>query len=142
MQVMSKIMYSRVREIEEKQPVHRLNKQKSFRCYAEKYANEIREMCSAIPEREWASRAGFLLLEKTGNSVFREDRDDVQNSWRTTVKNIVRLEKSPPPSLDTFTDVAVAHDNLISTLNNELADLKDREKEIKRTLRALNEFKP
>ena len=58
------------------------------------------------------------------------------------MKNIVRLEKSPPPSLDTFTDVAVAHDNLISTLNNELADLKDREKEIKRTLRALNEFKP
>ena len=73
MQVMSKVMYERVREIEEKQPVHRLNKQKSFRCYAEKYANEIREMCSAIPEREWASRAGFLLLEKTGNSVFTND---------------------------------------------------------------------
>ena len=106
-------------------------------------------MCKELKESQYASTTGLFLLEKTGNSVFRHDRDDVRNSWRTSVKTIVRLQKSPPASLEAFEEeveeisaIAVAHDNLISTLNNELADLKDREKEIKRTLRALNEFRP
>ena len=151
MQVMSKsMMYENIRKIEASRPVHRLNREKSFQCYAEKYADEIREICKDLNESQYASAAGAFLLEKTGNTVFRHDRDDVMPSWRTVVKTIVRLQKSPPASLEEFEEeeveevnaIAVAHDNLISTLNNELADLKDREKEIKRTLRALNEFKP
>jgi len=136
------MLYENIRKIEASKPVHHLHGKNQFQCYAEKYADEICKMCEELKESQYASTTGLFLLEKTGNSVFRHDRDDVRNSWRTSVKTIVRLQKSPPPSLDTFTDVAVAHDNLISTLNNELADLKDREKEIKRTLRALNEFKP
>jgi len=150
MQVMSKSMlYENIRKIEASKPVHHLHKENQFQCYAEKYANEIREMCKELKESQYASTTGLFLLEKTGNSVFRHDRDDVRNSWRTSVKTIVRLQKSPPASLEAFEEeveeisaIAVAHDNLISTLNNELADLKDREKEIKRTLRALNEFRP
>lgn len=143
------MLYENIRKIEASRAVNRLNREKSFRCYAEKYADEIREICKDLNESQYASAAGAFLLEKTGNSVFREDRDDVRNSWRTVVKTIVRLQKSPPASLEEFEEeveevnaIAVAHDNLISTLNNELSDLKDREKEIKRTLRALNEFKP
>ena len=150
MQVMSKSMlYENIRKIEASRAVNRLNREKSFRCYAEKYADEIREICKDLNESQYASAAGAFLLEKTGNTVFRHDRDDVMPSWRTVVKTIVRLQKSPPASLEEFEEeveevnaIAVAHDNLISTLNNELSDLKDREKEIKRTLRALNEFKP
>ena len=148
MQVMSKsMMYENIRKIEASRPVHRLNREKSFQCYAEKYADEICKICEDLNESQYASAAGAFLLEKTGNTVFRHDRDDVMPSWRTVVKTIVRLQKSPPASLEAFeveevNAIAVAHDNLISTLNNELAELKDREKEIKRTLRALNEFKP
>jgi len=144
------MLYENIRKIEASKPVHHLHKENQFQCYAEKYANEIREMCKELKESQYASTTGLFLLEKTGNSVFRHDRDDVRNSWRTSVKTIVRLQKSPPASLEEFEEeeveevnaIAVAHDNLISTLNNELADLKNREKEIKRTLRALNEFKP
>jgi hypothetical protein len=151
MQVMSKSMlYENIRKIEASKPVHHLHGKNQFQCYAEKYADEICKMCEELKESQYASTTGLFLLEKTGNSVFREDRDDVRNSWRTSVKTIVRLQKSPPASLEEFEEeeveevnaIAVAHDNLISTLNNELADLKNREKEIKRTLRALNEFKP